>query len=83
MKSSPDGLIPAKEFLEEGMRPRPSFNDGSNPGMSLCSLFALFRRCSRFLTFVWEMHFILQVHHLEIRYDTLNGMGVEVIRMVS
>ncbi|RDW81892.1 glutaminase [Coleophoma cylindrospora] len=31
MKSSPEGLIPARGFLKEGMAPRPSFNDGSNP----------------------------------------------------
>ena len=32
MKSSPEGLVPARGFLEAGMKPRPSFNDGSNPG---------------------------------------------------
>lgn len=31
MKKSPDGLIPARGFLESGMAPRPSFNDLSNP----------------------------------------------------
>ncbi|KAI1000164.1 hypothetical protein K3495_g8034 [Podosphaera aphanis] len=31
MKTSPEGLIPARGFLEEGMAPRPNFNDGSNP----------------------------------------------------
>lgn len=29
MKSSPEGLVPARGFLEAGMAPRPSFNDGS------------------------------------------------------
>lgn len=33
MRSSPEGLVPARGFLDEGMRPRPSFNDGSNPSM--------------------------------------------------
>lgn len=32
MRSSPGGLIPARGFLKEGMAPRPSFNDGTNPG---------------------------------------------------
>jgi lysophospholipase len=32
MKSSPEGLVPATGFLEQAMAPRPSFNDGSNPG---------------------------------------------------
>jgi lysophospholipase len=32
MKSSPEGLVPARGFLEAGMKPRPSFNDGSEPG---------------------------------------------------
>ena len=35
MRSSPEGLVPARGFLEAGMKPRPSFNDGSNPGMSV------------------------------------------------
>lgn len=29
MRKSPDGLVPARGFLECGMAPRPSFNDGS------------------------------------------------------
>lgn len=33
MRSSPEGLVPARGFLEAGMKPRPSFNDGSDPGM--------------------------------------------------
>jgi hypothetical protein len=33
MRHSPEGLIPARGFLAEGMSPRPSFNDGSKPGM--------------------------------------------------
>jgi len=32
MRPSADGLVPARGFLEEGMAPRPSFNDGSKPG---------------------------------------------------
>jgi len=32
MRSSPEGLVPARGFLKEGMRPRPSFNDGSDLG---------------------------------------------------
>lgn len=35
MKQSPDGMVPARGFLEQGMAPRPSFNDGSNPGERL------------------------------------------------
>ncbi|PQE33086.1 hypothetical protein CJF32_00007670 [Rutstroemia sp. NJR-2017a WRK4] len=31
MKSSPEGLVPARGFLEAGMATRPSFNDGSKP----------------------------------------------------
>lgn len=31
MKKSPNGLIPARGFLESGMAPRSSFNDWSNP----------------------------------------------------
>ena len=31
MKQSCDGLIPSRGFLEAGMAPRPSFNDGSKP----------------------------------------------------
>lgn len=37
MKQSPDGMVPARGFLEQGMAPRPSFNDGSNPGERLSS----------------------------------------------
>ncbi|KAL9031927.1 MAG: hypothetical protein Q9196_000061 [Gyalolechia fulgens] len=29
MKKSPEGFVPARGFLESGMAPRPSFNDGS------------------------------------------------------
>ncbi len=32
MRSSPEGLVPARGFLNAGMKPRPSFNDGSSPG---------------------------------------------------
>lgn len=31
MQKSVDGFIPARGFLEAGLEPRPSFNDGSNP----------------------------------------------------
>lgn len=31
MVHSDNGLIPARGFLESGLAPRPSFNDGSNP----------------------------------------------------
>ena len=31
MKQSPNGFVPARGFLESGMAPRPSFNDGSDP----------------------------------------------------
>jgi len=31
MKPSEAGLVPAKGFLEDGMAPRPSFNDGTEP----------------------------------------------------
>lgn len=45
MRSSPGGLVPARGFLREGMAPRPSFNDGSMPGMCSSSInfpYALF-----------------------------------------
>ena len=32
MKESPEGLVPARGFLEDAMKPRPSFNDGSKCG---------------------------------------------------
>ncbi len=32
MKPSPNGLVPARGFLQSGLQPRPSFNDGSDPG---------------------------------------------------
>ena len=32
MKRSANGFVPARGFLASGMAPRPSFNDGSNPG---------------------------------------------------
>ena len=32
MKRSPDGFLPARGFLESGLAPRPSFNDGTEPG---------------------------------------------------
>lgn len=35
MKSSPEGLVPARGFLQAGMAPRPSFNDGSKLGERL------------------------------------------------
>ncbi|KAL8656411.1 MAG: hypothetical protein Q9210_000270 [Variospora velana] len=31
MRRSPDGFVPARGFLDAGMAPRPSFNDGSDP----------------------------------------------------
>ncbi|TVY23591.1 60 kDa lysophospholipase [Lachnellula hyalina] len=31
MRPSPEGLVPARGFLEAGMKPNPSFNDGSKP----------------------------------------------------
>ena len=31
MKKSSNGFVPARGFLESGMAPRPSFNDGSGP----------------------------------------------------
>ncbi|KAL9018907.1 MAG: hypothetical protein Q9185_003819 [Variospora sp. 1 TL-2023] len=31
MRKSSDGLVPARGFLDAGMAPRPSFNDGSDP----------------------------------------------------
>ena len=31
MKQSDDGLVPSRGFMEAGMAPRPSFNDGSRP----------------------------------------------------
>ncbi|KAH8805968.1 60 kDa lysophospholipase-like protein [Xylogone sp. PMI_703] len=31
MRSSPEGLVPAKGFMQLGMAPRPSFNDMSSP----------------------------------------------------
>ena len=32
MKESSEGLVPARGFLEDAMKPRPSFNDGSTCG---------------------------------------------------
>ena len=32
MRSSSDGYVPARGFLDAGLAPRPSFNDGSRPG---------------------------------------------------
>jgi len=32
MKQSEDGLVPSQGFLEAGMSPWPTFNDGSQPG---------------------------------------------------
>lgn len=32
MKPSPNGFIPATGFLDSGLAPRPSFNDGTDPG---------------------------------------------------
>ena len=32
MRASPEGLVPAKGFMQEAMIPRPSFNDGTKPG---------------------------------------------------
>ena len=37
MKESPQGLIPATGFMDEAMRPRPSFNDGSICGTLIFS----------------------------------------------
>src|SRR5450432_3154049 len=42
MRPSPEGLVPARGFLQEAMAPRPSFNDGSDGGElphSYCHLF--------------------------------------------
>ena len=30
MQKSPDGLVPARNFLERCMAPRPEFNDGQS-----------------------------------------------------
>ena len=46
MKSSPEGLVPARGFLEAGMKPRPSFNDGSDLGELMLSLFRVIQACS-------------------------------------
>lgn len=32
MRPSPQGMVPARGFLDAGMAPRPSFNDGSKLG---------------------------------------------------
>src|SRR5277367_3815118 len=48
MKSSPEGLVPARGFLKEGMAPRPSFNDGSNPGRFCFPLIQFTLRFSSF-----------------------------------
>ena len=32
MQRSDDGLVPAREFLERCMAPRPEFNDGASHG---------------------------------------------------
>ncbi len=31
MQKSPNGLVPARNFLERCMSPRPEFNDGETP----------------------------------------------------
>jgi lysophospholipase len=33
MRESPEGLVPARGFMEAGMATRPSFNDGCKLGM--------------------------------------------------
>lgn len=48
MRISPEGLVPARGFLEQGMAPRPSFNDGSVPGEFYASLAV----CEQTLRFV-------------------------------
>lgn len=45
MKISPEGLVPARGFLESGMAPRPSFNDGSSPGEYLFPTFDFGKEC--------------------------------------
>lgn len=51
MKESPEGLVPARGFLEDAMKPRPSFNDGSKCGKWIflrthfCWVFGGSRRC--------------------------------------
>jgi hypothetical protein len=56
MKSSPGGLVPARGFLKEGMAPRPSFNDGSNPGR-FC--FPLIQFTLRFLSFPFVLEAVM------------------------
>jgi len=57
MRSSPEGLVPARGFLEAGMKPRPSFNDGSNPGMSV---------------FLMSCLCLLRVHQIRLRGCTVD-----------
>jgi L-asparaginase/Glu-tRNA(Gln) amidotransferase subunit D len=45
MKESPQGLIPATGFMDEAMRPRPSFNDGSICGTLNFSIQFIFSEC--------------------------------------
>jgi hypothetical protein len=56
MKSSPEGLVPARGFLKEGMAPRPSFNDGSNPGR-FC--FPLIQFTLRLLSFPFVLEAVM------------------------
>ena len=48
MKPSTEGLVPVRGFLQEGMAPRPSFNDGSDPGESYRTFFFGFFRIKQF-----------------------------------
>lgn len=46
MKESPQGLVPATGFMDEAMRPRPSFNDGSICGTyAYLSIQFIFSEC--------------------------------------
>lgn len=48
MRISPEGLVPARGFLEQGMAPRPSFNDGSVPG-EFCDSLVVCKQTLRFV----------------------------------
>lgn len=69
MKSSPEGLVPARGFLNAGMKPRPSFNDGSSPGenifpftLSRSGIFQpVLRSQYRFLTSQKSVRLVLEI----------------------
>ncbi|KAL8820424.1 MAG: hypothetical protein Q9223_001341 [Gallowayella weberi] len=70
MKKSPDGFVPARGFLEFGMAPRPSFNDGSEQrdiNVSLSDGTEMARRSLRTPMSTYQKH----VRYAALEFDTL------------